>query len=197
MNASFVANRQFDEARRFAEGSVGLGDWNVHERRDPAGAEGEAFLQVDQRFDCVGAGRIFEHQEIGAIGLERLADAAAERVQHDAAAESARVGFVADDEAVARKSDDGIFRDELREAGGLGSDRAGVIEDDCARDGFRRADEEPHAGVVLECALGGGANFEPCVETRGGGVHALVGEDVAAGEVEFFGAGEIERDALA
>ena len=79
----------------------------------------------------------------------------------------------------------------------MGAIVAGVIEDDRARDGLRRADEEPHARVVLERALGGGPNFEPCVEARGGGVEALVGEDVAAREIEFFGAGEIERDALA
>ena len=142
VNAFFVAKRQFDEARRFAERSVGLGDRNVHECREPDRAEREAFLQVDQRFDRVGAGRIFEHPKIGAIGLERLADAAAERIQHDAAAESARVGLVADDEAVARERDDGIVEYKLREAGSLGRDRAGVIEHDRARDGFRGADEE-------------------------------------------------------
>ena len=71
----------------------------------PGRAERETFLQIDQRFERVGAGRVLEHPEIGAIGLDRLADAAAERIQHDAAAESARIGFVADDEAVARQRD--------------------------------------------------------------------------------------------
>ena len=52
----FVADRQFDEARCFAERGFGLGDRNVHQGRDPGRAEREAFLQIDQRFDSVGAG---------------------------------------------------------------------------------------------------------------------------------------------
>ena len=141
--------------------------------------------------------RILEHPKIGAIGLDRLADAAAERIQHDAAAERARIGFVADDEAVARERDHRIVSHELRKAGGFGRDRATVVEHDRTRDRFGGADEQAHAGVVLERAFGGGTNLEPCVEARGREVEPLVGENVAAREIELFGAGEIQRDALA
>ena len=79
----------------------------------------------------------------------------------------------------------------------MGAIAPAVVEHDRARDGFGGADEEAHAGVVLERAFGGGTNLEPCVEARGRGVEALVGEHVAAREIEFFGAGQIERDALA
>ncbi len=162
---------------------------DVHESRDPPRAEREVFLQIYQSLYRFGPGRILQHSQISSICLDRFADAAAERVQHDAAAQRARIGLVADDEAIAGQRDDRVLGHELREGGRLGRDRACFIEHYRTRDRLCGADEQPHPRIAFESALGGRTNLEPRVETLGRRVEALVGEHVAAREVELLGAG--------
>ena len=135
--------------------------------------------------------------EIFEVSLERLAHAPPERIQHDAAAERAQAGLVADDEAIARQRDHRIVQARAAPAQLLGCDFARRLEHDRAADSLGGAEEEAHAVIVLERAFGGRPNLEPRIEPRGRQFEPVIGQHVAALEFHPLGAAQVERDALA
>src|SRR5712692_1351319 len=194
--ALFVAERELDKSW-VAQCRIDLGVGRIKQLRDPPGRYGEDVLQVQQRLDRAGSKRTAERAQVLEIDFERLARAPSERIQHDSAAERAQIGLVAHDEAVAGKRDDRVSEYDLDECAPLGRDLARLFEHDHAADRLGSADKEADALVALQCALCGGANFEPRVEPHRRDFEPLVGKHVAAFEFEPFAAGQVERDALA
>src|SRR6266849_9273296 len=194
--ALFVAERELDKAW-VAQSGIDLGVGRIKQLRDSPGRDGEDILQVQQRLDSVGSKRTAERTQVLEINLEGLARPPSERVQHDSAAERAQIGLVANDEAISGKGDDRVSEHDLDECAPFGRDLAGLFEHDYAPDRLGGADKETDALVTLQCALCGGANFEPRVEPHRRDLEPLVGKHVAAFEFEPFAAGQVERDALA
>ena len=144
-----------------------------------------------------GRERAFQRDEMLEVSLQGLAHAAPQRIQHDAAAERAPAGLVADDEAVAGERDHRLVQHELHQRALLRRDFSRRFQHDNAADSLGGADEQAHAVVVFERAPGGRPNFHPRVEARGRQFEPVVGDHVAALELHPLGAAQVERDALA
>ena len=129
--------------------------------RDARRGHSDALLQIDQCFDCRGRERTLESAEMFEVSFQGLPHAPPQRVEHDAAAERAPAGLVADDEAIARERDHRLVQHELHQRALLRCDFARRLEHDRAADSLGGADEQPHAVVVLQRALGGRPNLQP------------------------------------
>ena len=194
--AFHIAQREFDETR-IRKCGVDRVDRLVEYDRDATGGHREGVLEIEQGFDRVGPHRAGQHRQPLAIQFAGPPVAAAQRIEHHAAAQCTAAGFIANHEAVAGQRHHRILHYQLHQTAAAVLNCRGRFEYDRASERFAGAQEQADPRVGFKRAAGGGPNLQAHVQARGLEIQPLVGQPRSPFDRDTLRPGQIKRDPLA